>query len=444
MRGDQGGRRARRRRQAADAAHPRRRRALPRGAPVASTTTASGSPSTSLPMEQYVRGVVPAEVAASSWPQHAMRAQAVAARTYAAYEREHTGNPDYDLCDTAACQAYGGASRGVPPPRTRAVAKTARQVLTHAGRDGVRAVLREQRRLDRRRRPPLPAGAGGPLRGDLVRTTTAGPSRSPPAHDRGRLQHRQPHRRSRSRPATATARAAAASDSPARERRRRAGRAPSPATASGGTSGSPRRSSRSPSSTDRTTRVCSSRRSHCGARAGAWCRFPFDPIRPCRHTDPGSPAMRRRPPVARRARGAAAVGRARGPGGRADDTWRVPGKAWVTIKGHGYGHGHGMSQYGAEGAARQGLTLPRDRRRSTTRARRWGTAKGRVRVVISADTTDDLVVLAAPGPARCATPGRRAQAAARQRRHPVADRASTARASTGSPTSTSAGTAGPP
>ena len=36
--------------------------------------------------------------------------------------------------------------------------------------------------------------------------------------------------------------------------------------------------------------------------------------------------------------------------------------ATITINGHGYGHGHGMSQYGAEGAARQGLTLPRDRR----------------------------------------------------------------------------------
>ena len=85
-----------------------------------------------VPMEQYLRGVVPAEVAASSWPQHAMRAQAVAARTYAAYEREHAGNPDYDLCDTAACQAYGGASREHPASDT-AVARTARKILTHRG-----------------------------------------------------------------------------------------------------------------------------------------------------------------------------------------------------------------------------------------------------------------------------------------------------------------------
>jgi SpoIID/LytB domain protein len=61
-----------------------------------------------------------------------MRAQAVAARTYAAYEREHAGNPDYDLCDTAACQAYGGASREHPASDT-AVARTARKILTHRG-----------------------------------------------------------------------------------------------------------------------------------------------------------------------------------------------------------------------------------------------------------------------------------------------------------------------
>ena len=38
----------------------------------------------------------------------------------------------------------------------------------------------------------------------------------------------------------------------------------------------------------------------------------------------------------------------------ADDSWSVPGQASITIRGHGYGHGHGMSQYGAEGAAREG------------------------------------------------------------------------------------------
>ncbi len=84
-----------------------------------------------LPMEKYVRGVLPAELS-SIWPQQAMRAQAVASRTYAAYERGHAGMRPYDLCDTAACQAYGGAS--AETTRTdEAVAATARRVLTYGG-----------------------------------------------------------------------------------------------------------------------------------------------------------------------------------------------------------------------------------------------------------------------------------------------------------------------
>ena len=84
-----------------------------------------------LPMEKYVRGVVPAELS-SIWPQEAMRAQAVASRTYAAYEREHAGTRPYDLCDTAACQAYGGASAETDKT-DEAVAATARRVLTYGG-----------------------------------------------------------------------------------------------------------------------------------------------------------------------------------------------------------------------------------------------------------------------------------------------------------------------
>lgn len=59
-----------------------------------------------LPLDTYLRGVVPREVPAL-WPGAAVRAQAVAARTYAAYERAH-GSGHYDLCDTAHCQVYGG------------------------------------------------------------------------------------------------------------------------------------------------------------------------------------------------------------------------------------------------------------------------------------------------------------------------------------------------
>jgi stage II sporulation protein D len=81
---------------------------------------------------------------------------------------------------------------------------------------------------------------------------------------------------------------------------------------------------------------------------------------------------------------------------QAADSWAVPRQAWITIKGHGYGHGHGMSQYGAQGAAMQGLGFRRIAQfyyPGTT----WGTVGGPVRVRISADTTDDLVVRARSG-----------------------------------------------
>ena len=84
-----------------------------------------------LPMEAYVRGVVTSEMYAS-WPQQALRAQAVASRTYAAYERKHTNRAAYDLCDTASCQAYRGVA-GESSGGTAATRATAHQVLTYDG-----------------------------------------------------------------------------------------------------------------------------------------------------------------------------------------------------------------------------------------------------------------------------------------------------------------------
>ena len=78
------------------------------------------------------------------------------------------------------------------------------------------------------------------------------------------------------------------------------------------------------------------------------------------------------------------------------DVWDVPTQATITVKGHGFGHGHGMSQYGAEGAARQGLDYQQIAEFYYP-GTQWGTAKGRVTVLVSADTTDDLIVLARPG-----------------------------------------------
>jgi hypothetical protein len=80
----------------------------------------------------------------------------------------------------------------------------------------------------------------------------------------------------------------------------------------------------------------------------------------------------------------------------AADSWQVPQSSSITVKGHGYGHGRGMSQYGAEGAAREGLSWQQITDfyyPGTT----LGRAGGQIRVHVSADTTDDLVVVPRPG-----------------------------------------------
>ena len=60
-----------------------------------------------VPMESYLRSVVPNEMP-SSWPQEALRAQAVAARTYAMREMQDRGGY-FDVYDTTASQVYPGA-----------------------------------------------------------------------------------------------------------------------------------------------------------------------------------------------------------------------------------------------------------------------------------------------------------------------------------------------
>jgi SpoIID/LytB domain protein len=74
----------------------------------------------------------------------------------------------------------------------------------------------------------------------------------------------------------------------------------------------------------------------------------------------------------------------------ADDTWQVPQSASITIKGHGYGHGRGMSQHGAEGAGREITSFYYP-------GTAVGRAGGRIRVHVSADSTDDLVVVPRSG-----------------------------------------------
>lgn len=80
-------------------------------------------------VESYLRGVVPAEMAAS-WPMEALKAQAVAARSYTLTSLDPQGR--YDLCATVECQVYRGAS-AEHPRADAAVAATAGVVVTYQG-----------------------------------------------------------------------------------------------------------------------------------------------------------------------------------------------------------------------------------------------------------------------------------------------------------------------
>ena len=86
-----------------------------------------------LNLESYLKGVVPAEMGPTQFPQlDALKAQAVAARTYAI---AHLGDADaegYDLCATPACQVYAGAD-AQHPLSDRAVDETAGLVAAYGG-----------------------------------------------------------------------------------------------------------------------------------------------------------------------------------------------------------------------------------------------------------------------------------------------------------------------
>jgi len=87
-----------------------------------------------LGLEHYLMGVVPRELGPEIWPElEALKAQAVAARTYAWRNRGQFEHEGFDLCATPRCQVYGGAS-AEHPLSDRAVAATRGEVLSYAGR----------------------------------------------------------------------------------------------------------------------------------------------------------------------------------------------------------------------------------------------------------------------------------------------------------------------
>ena len=85
-----------------------------------------------LPLEMYLLGVVPSEMP-SSWNYEAHKAQAIAARSYAIANLNKHGTRSYDLLDTPADQAYGGAS-AEKKNTNQAVVDTKGIVLTYKGK----------------------------------------------------------------------------------------------------------------------------------------------------------------------------------------------------------------------------------------------------------------------------------------------------------------------
>ena len=92
----------------------------------------SGRTVNTVTMENYVRAVVPSEMP-TSWHPNAVRAQAVAARTYGAFLRARSSSSGYDICDTTSCQVYRGMDNETGNGDA-AVAATAHVIMSFNGK----------------------------------------------------------------------------------------------------------------------------------------------------------------------------------------------------------------------------------------------------------------------------------------------------------------------
>jgi len=85
-----------------------------------------------LPLEDYLLGVVPAEMD-PSWPSEALKAQAVVSRTYALFNLNRYDGRGFDLSDDERSQEYGGVS--VETDATSdAVVDTTHEIVTYEDR----------------------------------------------------------------------------------------------------------------------------------------------------------------------------------------------------------------------------------------------------------------------------------------------------------------------
>jgi stage II sporulation protein D len=102
-------------------------------------------------LEEYLYGVIPNEVP-SNWPIEALKAQAVASRTYAVYMLNKKSSLEYDLFATIMSQVYGGISKE-NTFTNNAVRQTCGEILTfnnmpalamfHSNSGGVSAGINE-------------------------------------------------------------------------------------------------------------------------------------------------------------------------------------------------------------------------------------------------------------------------------------------------------------
>jgi stage II sporulation protein D len=83
-------------------------------------------------LEQYLYSVLGSEMSCN-WPTEALKAQAVAARSYALFQRQKSANDVFDVGDTAGWQVYEGIAKECNTTQA-AVNSTAGQVLTHNGK----------------------------------------------------------------------------------------------------------------------------------------------------------------------------------------------------------------------------------------------------------------------------------------------------------------------
>jgi peptidoglycan hydrolase-like amidase len=87
-----------------------------------------------LPLEDYLRGVVPNELNPAAFGQmEALKAQAVAARTYIQRNLGQYSREGYDVCATDTCQVYFG-EKTEDPLATQAVMETRGVVATYDGK----------------------------------------------------------------------------------------------------------------------------------------------------------------------------------------------------------------------------------------------------------------------------------------------------------------------